>query len=319
MRRIIQEASETGQPCTYDLIQKIPCPYQPCYHWQIGKWSDCLLQGAECGHGYRKRNVECLRTDGIKMDKKECLRINITEDIGGWLHSRWLELVKDIQETETCEKSCPGDCSLTSWSSWDYCHRNCEENEVVGYQTRSRAITFKEEKCPESLWETRPCLSSTCLTYKWKVIGNAMECVRSDGKVVYGGCENLLRPCYPECNVQHAHCDHVLGECVCVAGTLPVHNTSTVARNDLFQLVRCVNLSIMDIDYLTNHTSKEEEIILKFSPDDNEFSFWMYAMICVGCAFVVFVIVTIYLMCTQKSSIRNQQEARGLQMKTYPP
>ncbi|XP_067132623.1 thrombospondin type-1 domain-containing protein 7A-like [Centruroides vittatus] len=317
IRRIIQESSETGRPCSYDLIQKIPCSYIPCYHWLIGEWSDCFLQGAECGQGYRKRQVECFRTDGVRVDKKSCLRINVTAEVEGWLDPRWLEIVKDVEEVQICEKSCPGDCSLTSWSSWSDCQRNCIENQVVGYQTRSRAV-IEGKKCNVTLWETRPCFTDVCLIYKWKVIGDAVECVRSDGRIVYGGCENQQRPCYPECIAQHAHCDHVLGQCVCDAGTLPVHRTSTVARNDLLSLVKCVNVSIMDVDYLTNHTTKEE-IILRYSPNDNEVSFWMYAMICVGCAFVIFVAVTVYLMCTQKSSARDQQEVRGLRMKAYPP
>ncbi|GFY56279.1 hypothetical protein TNIN_387461, partial [Trichonephila inaurata madagascariensis] len=39
---------------------------------------------------------------------------------------------------------------------------------------------------------------------------------------------------------------------------------------------------------------------------DSETSLWMYAMIIVGCAFVVFVAVTLYLMC--HSTIRQVAE-----------
>ncbi|KAH8023478.1 hypothetical protein HPB51_014727 [Rhipicephalus microplus] len=37
-------------------------------------------------------------------------------------------------------------------------------------------------------------------------------------------------------------------------------------------------------------------LLIFVSLDDNEYSFWMYAMISVGSAFVIFVAVTVYLM-----------------------
>lgn len=54
-----------------------------------------------------------------------------------------------------------------------------------------------------------------------------------------------------------------------------------------------------------NHTAAAAgDILLKYYPDDNEYSFWMYAMISVGSAFVIFVAVTVYLMC--HSSVRQR-------------
>nr|XP_054927150.1 thrombospondin type-1 domain-containing protein 7A-like isoform X1 [Dermacentor andersoni] len=54
-----------------------------------------------------------------------------------------------------------------------------------------------------------------------------------------------------------------------------------------------------------NHTAAAAgDILLKYYPDDNEYSFWMYAMISVGSAFVIFVAVTVYLMC--HSSMRQR-------------
>ncbi|GFT86949.1 uncharacterized protein NPIL_433201 [Nephila pilipes] len=52
--------------------------------------------------------------------------------------------------------------------------------------------------------------------------------------------------------------------------------------------------------------STTEQIQFMYYPDDNETSLWMYAMIIVGCAFVVFVAVTLYLMC--HSTIRQVAE-----------
>ncbi|CAL1263907.1 unnamed protein product [Larinioides sclopetarius] len=49
-----------------------------------------------------------------------------------------------------------------------------------------------------------------------------------------------------------------------------------------------------------------ESYTFKYYPDDNETSLWMYAMISVGSAFVIFVIVTLYLMC--HSAIRQVAE-----------
>uniref|UniRef100_A0A2L2YNZ7 Uncharacterized protein n=1 Tax=Parasteatoda tepidariorum TaxID=114398 RepID=A0A2L2YNZ7_PARTP len=49
-----------------------------------------------------------------------------------------------------------------------------------------------------------------------------------------------------------------------------------------------------------------EEVKLMYFPDDNEVSFWMYAMITVGTVFILFVAVTLYLMC--HSTIRQVAE-----------
>lgn len=302
MRRIIQEASETGKPCSYDLIQKIPCPYQSCYHWMVGEWSDCFLQGAECGYGYKKRKVECHRTDGVVVNKEKCLRINITENIGRLLDIRWLEMAKGVQELQECELSCTGSCVMTDWSVWSHCHRRCREGQVVGYQTRSRtlltAATTSEENCSQEILEQRPCWDGPCLTYNWEMKNGIVQCMRSDGVLVYGGCDNTLIPCYPECIIDNSVCDHTLGECVCLSNSTPIYNQTNKEHLTPRKLYKCsVSQNGDDISSVVIDTTTHQEIMLKYFPDDNEISFWMYAMICVGCGFIIFVIITIYLMC----------------------
>ncbi|KFM64436.1 hypothetical protein X975_14051, partial [Stegodyphus mimosarum] len=81
--------------------------------------------------------------------------------------------------------------------------------------------------------------------------------------------------------------------------------------------------------YVTRVIRYEEETTtetysLKYYPDDNETSLWMYAMISVGSAFVIFVVITLYLMC--HSAIRQVGEqdlkyrattSRGTGYRTY--
>ncbi|XP_067132714.1 thrombospondin type-1 domain-containing protein 7B-like [Centruroides vittatus] len=317
-RTVIQEHSKTGKPCPSDVIQRMPCPHQPCYYWSLGDWSNCLLNEGECGYGITNRKVNCIRSDGVTVHKSYCLTINISESIGGWMDERWLEEVFDVKENKLCHVPCPGGCILSSWSSWSPCHRNCLKQEIVGYRTRSRAILVnaagKHETCPKILWEKRPCWDGPCLTYGWKLKNNVIQCVRSDGLVIEGGCEKRLRPCYPECSAPDSFCDHALGQCVCPADASPVYNGRTEVGTDVVpHLLRCLP-NAMD---RLNVTRSEDDIILRYFPDDNEFSFWMYAMICAGSAFVIFVVVTLYLMCIEKPSARQQEPTRGLHMKTY--
>ncbi|KAG1652811.1 Thrombospondin type-1 domain-containing protein 7A [Nymphon striatum] len=143
-----------------------------------------------CGYGTRKRNVICKRSDGHVVDIINCLMANLTESVSGIHDLQWLVTVKNHQIEETCFVPCPGDCVMSEWSPWSHCHRNCENGEEVGIQTKSRAILAypknNGEKCPKTLYETKPCIGNVRTAFDRKEKGESaalmeevMKCLES--------------------------------------------------------------------------------------------------------------------------------------------
>lgn len=348
-REVIQNATESGRPCPRSLMQKKPCPFRPCYYWTIGEWSQCDLNGADCGFGIRKREITCRRSDGALVVNSFCHLVNFTTYAGVLLNLDWLVVGNDVQTEEECYVQCPQGCALYSWSEWSPCNRNCDTGEILGQTSRSRALISPSKPadsryCPKEMVQTRPCWDGECLTYSWRVMNGTLLCIRSDGLVVEGGgCAGRPRPCVPGCPAG-ARCDPLTGQCSCLSGTVPVFVGPTAAAPALPRpeqppkpaelpsslsassspsggvsggvsgassgsssggagtlLARCEPIrATMDGagHAAENHTAAAAgDILIKYYPEDNEYSFWMYAMISVGSAFVIFVAVTIYLMC----------------------
>ena len=65
-----------GRPCPSSIRQQLPCPYQPCYEWRpvgSGNWTDCLLDGAQCGTGVRRQLLTCILAEtGKAVDEEFC-------------------------------------------------------------------------------------------------------------------------------------------------------------------------------------------------------------------------------------------------------
>lgn len=49
-----------------------------------------FFQGASCGYGVRRRVVECIRFDHLKVDKSHCLTVNVTFTVNSWTDPAWL-------------------------------------------------------------------------------------------------------------------------------------------------------------------------------------------------------------------------------------
>ncbi|KDR24128.1 Thrombospondin type-1 domain-containing protein 7B [Zootermopsis nevadensis] len=304
-RRVVTQPSEGGRPCPEPFIQHKSCPALPCYAWHRGSWDSCDLQGAWCGHGIMSRNVTCLRGDTMPVEPHLCQTAAKNS--------------VDLKHQERCYAPCRGDCRVSEWSHWSHCHRNCQAADVGGYETRSRAVlkppTPGGEPCPTALWETRPCFTGPCLTFGW-VVGDDghISCQRSDGVRVVGGCEGKPKPCTGDdcAGVQHAHCDTQLGVCLCKPGYEPQY--------DHHQLLLCsvdgqttsddnaaqhkVGTSASIIPPVHQTTASEDKVQSRYYyPQDDDISVWMFTMIGIGCIFVVFVAVSIYLMCNGSWSI----------------
>ncbi|GFQ64549.1 thrombospondin type-1 domain-containing protein 7B, partial [Trichonephila clavata] len=161
-RYVVQKPSDAGQPCSPEMKQRKPCDFKACYHWKHSDWSSCDIEYADCGYGVRRRVVECIRYDGLQVDKIFCLALNLSFPMDNWIDPSWLNLAQeDSQEEQECHVPCPGDCLVSEWSEWSHCQRNCRIGQIVGYQTSSRRILFSPNRdsssCPTKLWRTRPC------------------------------------------------------------------------------------------------------------------------------------------------------------------
>ncbi|XP_076059531.1 thrombospondin type-1 domain-containing protein 7B-like [Oratosquilla oratoria] len=301
-RYISVNPSERGRPCPASLLQTRPCPALPCYTWERGPWSGCRLEGGSCGHGVVERNVSCVGPGGQVAHDKLCLAL---VHVGG--HT-WPYLARalDLNTQDGCYVPCKGDCELSEWSKWSHCHRDCTHGHQGGSQTRSRAVlnegqedqpeneealdlVLKEgvRECPGPLWETRPCLAGPCLNFTWAVMDGRAVCMRSDGLVVTGGCESTPKPCVPGCRVHGSVCS-VVGVCVCRPGLTPQYS-----ETQRFRLTSCVPS--------TNYSRPVPQPLadVKYLPED--INVWMFAMVGIGSAFVVFVVISVYLMCQSSS------------------
>ncbi|KAF8778163.1 Thrombospondin type-1 domain-containing protein like [Argiope bruennichi] len=297
-RYVLQKPSDAGQPCSPELEQKKPCPFKACYHWKHSEWSPCDLEYGDCGYGVRRRLVECIRYDGLQVDKMFCLTLNLTFPTDNWLDPSWLILAQeDSQEEQMCHIPCPGDCVVSEWSPWSHCHRNCRSGQKVGYQTSSRKILFSSSQesnsCPIKLWRTRPCWSNDCNFFRWRLKNASLICEGRDGTIVEAaGCIAESPPCEYWCNKLGGTCNASTGLCRCTA-------------NGAFQGALLPGPSSSPCSPTgkgphppANHSAPTSEIRLMYYPDDSQVSFWMYAMISIGTAFVIFVAVTVYLMCS---------------------
>ncbi|XP_063229191.1 thrombospondin type-1 domain-containing protein 7A-like [Bacillus rossius redtenbacheri] len=243
-------------------------------------------QGAWCGHGAVSRNVSCLR-GAERVEERLC-------GPGA-----------DLRASDSCYVPCRGDCQVSEWSHWSHCHRNCQGPDVGGYQTRSRAVLRPPadggEPCPTALWETRPCFTGPCLIFDWALTEDGhITCQRSDGVMVVGGCDGKPKPCPLSCDaVDHSMCDPQAGLCTCAPGYL------ALGYDHRGHVTTCTPLAITDpaLRHRVGHSATEftaapDEIQSRYYyPKDEDINVWMFAMIGIGCVFIVFVAVSIYLMC----------------------
>nr|XP_042906332.1 thrombospondin type-1 domain-containing protein 7B [Parasteatoda tepidariorum] len=299
-RSVIQLPSDDGQPCSPELEQRKPCSFKACYHWKRSSWSPCNLESADCGYGLRHRVVECVRYDGLVVDKMNCLTVNLTFSITSWLDSSWLSLSSDdSHEEEICHVPCPGDCIMTEWTPWSHCQKNCRVGQIVGYRTSSRKVLFApdytvDSSCPTLLQKTKPCWSDDCNFFRWRLLNNSLTCEGKDGIIVEGGCVSVPLPCEHWCQKLGGRCDSLSGLCYCDNGD----GYTTILEQHSH--VPCKNI-LNGPHPPANHSAPTQ---VKYYPDDSQVSFWMYAMISIGTAFVIFVAITVYMMC--RSSLRQR-------------
>ncbi|GFT17997.1 uncharacterized protein NPIL_332211 [Nephila pilipes] len=114
-----------------------------------------------------------------------------------------------------------------------------------------------------------------------------------------GGCVSESPPCEYWCKKRGGSCNASTGLCHC-----PANGVSRIPRILTSPTSPSCSLGAKGPHPPANHSAPTPEIRLMYYPDDSKVSFWMYAMISIGTAFVIFVAVTVYLMC--RSSLRQR-------------
>ncbi|KAK6181753.1 hypothetical protein SNE40_009543 [Patella caerulea] len=278
-RTMIQSPIGNGRKCPSTFKQSKPCFLTGCYKWKVSEWSTCLREKGVCGSSFRLRNVTCVGDDGLSVNSSRCPP----------------DLEKLVLTTkEICHVPCPGECMLSDWTSWSLCYINCQDfkkGHRNGVKVRSRAILASPSQdnalCDDNLWEEMPCNADKCLTFDWRIgkwiAGHrTVQCHRSDGLLVEGGCDENIKPqnvlkCDPVC-AKHADCIDT-NVCQCFIHFKPVYINGIITE--------CI-MEANDTDIIETTT-----LTLPAGPGN----IWMYAVIAVGTIFVIAVAAALYNMC----------------------
>ncbi|XP_041663347.1 thrombospondin type-1 domain-containing protein 7B [Cheilinus undulatus] len=323
-RRILQESHEEGRPCPTQLVQTKPCPIKPCYTWLLSDWSPCIVEGARCGEGLRRRNLTCIVHWG---DWPESSAEPVDEELCG--DKLRQELQQDMEQS--CFVPCPGDCHLTVWSPWSSCQLTCLEGrsfETTGHQARSRAViiqvTENQESCPHQVFETRHCKGGKCHSYQWRTGGwsnNKREvwCQRSDGVNVTGGCFQQKKPatvrhCHPPCTKPFSFCTPN-GVCGCEKGYTEVMTT----HGFLDYCTRTPGVeNNKKADVKTNSgrlkpgPSQAQDLYREWTlrpvGQDGRVKLWVYAVTAVGFILILFIIALSFLVCSPSKTTKTSPQ-----------
>ncbi|MGH0120071.1 UNVERIFIED_CONTAM: hypothetical protein FKN15_062761 [Acipenser sinensis] len=204
-RSINQQARGEGRPCPAHLAEARQCPVKPCYKWMFGEWSQCQVEGAQCGEGLRVRNLACVVHSGSFSDPVSAKQVEEEMCEAKLMKAKGQEL------QQPCSVPCPdlvvlGDCHLTEWSSWSSCQLTCLEGrsfETTGRQARSRAVVIQaienQDSCPQQVFQTQTCKGGCFLENR----------------------PSTIRHCHPPCTKPFSHCTQS-GVCGCDKGYVEV-------------------------------------------------------------------------------------------------
>ena len=109
------------------------------YFWTFGSWSECKLDGGNCGKGNlnwtfkRWRNVIvfddfCCIGLGIQTRTVQCSTNGSPSNVKdtSLCESQSLIALDDLVSRD-CYVACPDECVVESWSEWSECDRDCSE------------------------------------------------------------------------------------------------------------------------------------------------------------------------------------------------
>ncbi|XP_078454669.1 thrombospondin type-1 domain-containing protein 7A-like [Lampetra planeri] len=149
-RRVLQEPRGEGRSCPLQMEQNKPCAVTPCYRWQLGVWSECKVEGGDCGEGTRERNLTCLVHNGTEQDA----------GVGNAVEEELCAEAEPVLGADEqpalrvpCSVPCPeGSCYTYEWKSspWKGAQRQvwCERSDGVHVTGTDKSILQ-----PRKQWE----------------------------------------------------------------------------------------------------------------------------------------------------------------------
>lgn len=283
-RSIIRNAMDNGACPVLEEIQSCSSQDANCWNhqWRVSEWSSCLpLGGSNCGEGIRTRIVSCFRTDGYSVNSSYCdphSKPSLTE--------MW------------CHVECPIDCQISGWTLWD--DSECTPcGHHSGLRSRHRQIQMMNNQfgrsCPGDLRQQLPCPYRPC--YEWRPSN------------------------WSQCNLHGAQCGtgirHQLADCVLAGSGKTVHpefcrlnqqrlpmSSESLCKVPC-QFEKMVKIPMDDIKDAASFLPSSFDDHVHYLPKDGEFNIWMVAMIAIGSLFLVFVGVTIFLICSSREEAGN--------------
>nr|CAH0103778.1 unnamed protein product [Daphnia galeata] len=251
------------------------------YDWQVSEWSSCQpLGGSNCGEGVRTRIASCVRNDGYITESNNCdshTRPGLTE--------MW------------CHVECPIDCQVSPWSAWD--DSECAPcGHHSGLRSRHREIQMINNQfgrsCPTSLRQQLPCPYQPC--YEW-LPSNWSDCFLQGAQCGTGVRRQLF-----ECILEETGKRVDPEFCRLSHRPSPAHMTECKVLCTFEKLVKVSIEETTTKDSVSSifPSSIDDNISVLYYPNDGEFNIWMVAMIAIGSLFLVFVGVTIFLICSSR-------------------
>ncbi|XP_036396447.1 thrombospondin type-1 domain-containing protein 7B [Megalops cyprinoides] len=150
-RWVLGEAA--GESCPH-LTESMPCEDPACFAWQVASEEPCVPSGGTCGPGTQTLGLICASAQGVLVPSEHC--------------------PDDAPPSQVpCHLSCPGDCVISSWSSWSSCSHSCSTKNSEGRQSRTRAVLALPgeggKPCPpaSALEEWRSCNEHPCIVFYW--------------------------------------------------------------------------------------------------------------------------------------------------------
>lgn len=178
-RTVAAPKLRNGKPCPA-LHEKKRCEMNSAtvaklernHTWKLGPWLECVpivQDGKECGHGVRRRSVDCVDLRGRIVNQTLCLEEE------AYMH------VLPPQTTQLCEIPCP--CKLTVWGWWSDCSPDCTLPSPRLVRQRTRGILQHPtlgERC-EDLEQSEFCRGEAqCPVYSWDTSGWSKCTVQDD-------------------------------------------------------------------------------------------------------------------------------------------
>ncbi|KAB7498948.1 Thrombospondin type-1 domain-containing protein 7B, partial [Armadillidium nasatum] len=273
-----------------------------------------------CGVGTRYRSLKCLREDKVLANPR-CVQL-LSSGMEKVVEDQMCDRLLRPNNIQPCRVYCPGECVVSNWSEWNVCPEEFPAGSIHGSRVIGPPACHwggplvargrETDQCPafaqmeQTLRNRKFCERETrpAPQEKWCYVDCPIDCQVTtwtewdDSKCSCGERPgSMKRRRYILVNpsdsgrVCPANVEETLpcpvipfGVCVCRPGLRPHYSESM--RYRLNKCIPSFNMSLISALPIKQARYLPETI-----------NGWMFALIGVGSAFVIFVVISVYLMC----------------------